>query len=227
MFFPWVGLFEQIRLANVYVHYDDVQMPQGRSFMSRVQIKTSDGVKWLTAPVKHSGRLIREVCLDDEQGWRERHLKCLHYSFAKAPHRRDMYELAKAVYESTTTSLADFNRLAIERIAGYFGITPTFVRSSDINGCGNSSEKLLDVILKLSADTYITGHGARNYLDHELFEQHGIRVEYMDYRRVPYPQLHGEFTPHVSILDLIANCGKVGREVIASGTVYWKDFLQR
>ena len=31
MFLPWVGLFEQARHADVWFHYDDVQLPQGRS----------------------------------------------------------------------------------------------------------------------------------------------------------------------------------------------------
>ena len=44
MFLPWVGLFEQVRLADVFIHYDDVQLPQGGNFMSRVQLKTASGV---------------------------------------------------------------------------------------------------------------------------------------------------------------------------------------
>ena len=42
MLFPWIGIFEQIKLSDVYVHYDDAQLPQGRSFINRVQIKTKD-----------------------------------------------------------------------------------------------------------------------------------------------------------------------------------------
>ena len=37
MFLPWIGLFEQVRLADRFIHYDDVQLPQGRSFISRVK----------------------------------------------------------------------------------------------------------------------------------------------------------------------------------------------
>ena len=41
----------------------------------------------------------------------------------------------------------------------------------------------------------------------------------------PYPQLHGEFTPFVSALDLVANCGRAGRQYIHSKTVNWKEFV--
>ena len=50
MLFPWVGLFEQIRLADVFVHYDDVAFSKG-SFFNRVQIKTLEvGSKWFNGP---------------------------------------------------------------------------------------------------------------------------------------------------------------------------------
>jgi hypothetical protein len=47
----------------------------------------------------------------------------------------------------------------------------------------------------------------------------------MKYNQTEYKQLHGAFTPFVSILDLIANEGKGGRRVIASPSVYWKEFI--
>src|SRR2546426_6682671 len=74
MFMPWVGLFEQVRLADVFIHYDDVQLPQGRSFVSRVQIKVPTGVMWLSAPLdrKRSGRAINEVLFASRADWRRK-----------------------------------------------------------------------------------------------------------------------------------------------------------
>ena len=44
MLFPWVGMFEQVALADVFVHYDDVQFSKG-SFTNRVQLKTARRVR--------------------------------------------------------------------------------------------------------------------------------------------------------------------------------------
>ena len=52
MFFPWAGLLEQLRMADIIVYYDDVQFSKG-SFTNRVQIKTPFGKKWLTVPLKN------------------------------------------------------------------------------------------------------------------------------------------------------------------------------
>lgn len=226
MFFPWVGLFEQIRLADVFVHYDDVQLPQGRSFMNRVQIKTPTGIKWLSVPIKKGARLINEAVLDDSQNWRDKHLKTLYHNYAKAPFVRDMLEIVQTVYELKTNRLSELNCFAIEMIANYFGLQPSFLRSSDYRIEGVSTERLLNLMLHLNGTVYITGHGARNYFDHNLFEQHGIHIEYMDYQKILYKQLYGSFTPYVSILDLIANQAKDGCNVIISNTVDWKDFIK-
>lgn len=47
-YLPWPGLFNQIKMADIFIHYDDAQLPQGRSFCSRVQIRTKDKIGWLS-----------------------------------------------------------------------------------------------------------------------------------------------------------------------------------
>jgi hypothetical protein len=226
MFFPWIGIFEQLQLADEYVHFDDVQFPIGRSFTSRVQIKTQTGMQWLTVPVLKKGvRLIKDVIIDDTQNWREKHLKTLKHSYGKAPYGNEMLDLVHSIYSLDTNLLAELNRHAIESIASYFNLSAKYSVSSSYDIDAKSSEKLLGILRLLNAKVYITGHGARNYLDHMMFEQSGIRVEYMDYERTPYPQLYGDFEPHVSILDLIANNGRDGVKYIHSKTKYWKDFI--
>ena len=227
MFFPWVGLFEQVRLADVFVHYDDVQLPQGRTFITRVQLKGPDGPYWLTMPVKRQSQLpdINETVTNDDQDWRRSHLKTLHHMYARATFGREMLDLVEGVYAMDAHNIATLNAAAIERIAGYFDLECEFRTSSETRVDGKSSERLLAIVVQLGGDRYITGHGARNYLNHELFEESGVRVEYMKYNRAEYKQLHGAFTPFVSILDLIANEGKDGRRVISSPSIYWKEFL--
>lgn len=226
MFLPWIGLFEQIKLADVLVHYDDVQLPKGRSFMSRVQVKGPNGMFWLTAPVdrRASGKLITETRYQDDQRWRQSHLARLRHSYQHAPHLSEMMSLAEQIYSVETHNLAEFNQSATERIARWLGIDRSIQRSSKLGIRGAGTQRLLDICEHLGATTYITGHGARNYLDHDLFDDHRIRVEYMDYQKTPYPQLHGSFVPYVTVLDAIANCGKDAAGLISSQSIYWQEF---
>lgn len=226
MFFPWVGMFEQIRLADVYVHYDDAILPLSGGLTNRVKIKTANGSVWMTVPIlRPSEQLINEIRIHSVKNWKIKHLKTLRQSYAKATYVNEMLDIVKSVYDLQTDYLMELNIFALEQISAYFGFDTKFELSSKYKVTSKSSEKVVELVKMMKSDVYITGHGAFNYLDHELFEKNGVKVQYMDYKRTPYPQLYGTFDPHVSILDLIANVGVEGRAHISSGTVYWKDFI--
>ncbi len=227
MYFPWVGLLEQIRLADVFVHYDDVQFARG--FYNRVQVKTANGCKWLTIPLskRHRGQCINEIKVDETTDWRSQHRDILRQAYLRAPYRDEMLDLVDDVFSKTADTLSDVSRESVLALARYFGLTEKtrFINSTDMQISGSGSQRLYDFCSVTNANIYITGHGALNYLDHELFERSGIKVRYMNYRKIPYSQLHDDFTPFVTSLDLIANCGRSGLDVICSDSICWKDFL--
>lgn len=227
MYFPWVGLLEQIRLADVFVHYDDVQYT--RAFYNRVQVKTSAGVQWMTVPLKeqHRGQLIDEVRVDESRDWRTEHRALLKRAYIGAPFFDDMLKVVDRAFQPSAVSLADVSRNSMLALAEYFGLDAHFMNSRELEIGGHSSQRLHDLTQRLGGSVYVTGHGAKNYLDHELFERSGIAVEYMNYQCVPYAQLHGAFTPYVSGLDLVANCGRAGAEVIVSQSTHWRGFVNQ
>lgn len=228
MLFPWVGMLEQVRLADVYVDYPDVQFSKG-GFVNRVQIKTAAGPTWCTVPLRdrHLGQRIDETLIDERRGWRTAHRRLLREAYDCAPFRDEVLALVDSVYEAAYPDIGSLSLASLRALCDYFGLTSgtRFEDSRNLGVAGTSSRRVLDIALVLGQDRYITGHGARRYLDHELFEAAGVRVEYMDYRKRPYPQLHGEFTPYVSALDLVANVGRDGSDCICSGSLYWKEFL--
>ncbi len=225
MYFPWVGMLEQMRLADVFVHLDDAQFSKG-GFFNRVQLKTTKGTPWFTVPLAENklGQLLNEMRMA-EHDWRRKQLATLRQAYAAAPHVEEMLGLVGSVFEKENESLAALSAASVEALAEFFEITPKEIQWSSAMAIeGTASARVLSICEALGAERYVTGHGAREYLDHAAFEAAGVRVEYLDYQKREYSQLHGAFTPFVSALDLAANCGRAGREVIASGTVYWKDF---
>ena len=229
MFFPWVGMFEQIKLADCYVHYPDVQFSKG-SFVNRVQIKTATGIKWLTVPLKNVslGQTIGEVEINDDRDWRASHLDMLRQAYSDAPYKVDMLDLVRGVYEEKFSTIAELSIKSLEVVNDYYELTENtiFRDSRELKIDGFSSQRVLDIVKAMDGDVYITGHGAKKYLEHGLFESSGVRVEYMEYEKKLYSQLHGDFTPYVSILDLIANVGRAGNAYINSGTTHWRDVCE-
>lgn len=228
MLFPWVGLLEQVRLADVFVHYDDVQFSKG-SFVNRVQIKTEHGIKWMTVPMvnRHLGQSIDEVECAPAETWRERHFRLLESSFAGAKYAQDAIDIVDHVYSIEYSSIGALARASFLALVKYYGLdkSKTFIDIRDCAIDGKSSERVLRIVRHLRGKNYITGLGGLKYLDHDLFQEYGIGVSYMQYQCCAYPQLHGTFTPYVSGLDLVANCGKDGLQYICSKTIDWRFIL--
>ena len=229
MLFPWVGMLEQIKLADILIHYDDVTFSKG-SFTNRVQIKTLDGLKWLTIPLSNFkiGQKINEVQIDQGNKWKKKHLSMLEQNFSKTPFKDDALDIVNDVYKKNFRYISDLSKASMMRLCEYFNIDKKLKIKDilDLRIDGSSSKRVLETVKKVGGKTYITGHGAMNYLDHSIFEKDGIKVKYMNYQKFKYPQKYGNFTPFVSGLDLVTNCGKEGFKYIASEAIDWKDFIK-
>ena len=49
-FLPWLGFFDQMRRADHFVYYDDVQFDK-HGWRNRNRIKTANGVAWVTVQI--------------------------------------------------------------------------------------------------------------------------------------------------------------------------------
>ena len=228
MYFPWVGILEQIRLSNVFVHYEDVQFSKG-SFSNRVQVKTEAGMRWLTVPLRNHmlGQNINEVEVDCRGDWQRSHRDILKQAYAMSAYKAEMFDLVDDVFSRKYDSLAELSKASMMSLVRYFGLEHgrVFIDSPDLAISGSSTQRVIDICGRLTATHYITGHGARNYLAHEAFEAEGIEVDYISYGLSPYKQLHGSFTPYVTALDLVANCGKDGAHHIVGKPIPWREFI--
>jgi len=222
MLFPWVGLFEQAQLADVFVHYVDVQFAKG--FINRVQLKTASGAVWLSIPLTRASRLSPIDGIEAaESDWRERQRCTLLHALSGTPHRADVLAVVDELFARDHRSVSAFLTDSFETIHDRLGLPPTrFASSAGLASNLSSSARLLSIVQHFGGTTYVTGHGARRYLDHAMFERAGVSVEYMRYAMTPYPQRHGTFDPFVSVLDLAANVGFAGASAyLRPQTVGW------
>jgi hypothetical protein len=97
------------------------------------------------------------------------------------------------------------------------GVRRRIERSSELDVAGSRSERLLNICRRIGASKYVSGDAARSYLDVGLFERSGVTVEWQQFAHPTYPQLHGEFISHLSMLDLILNCGEAAPLIAFGG----------
>lgn len=217
-YLPWRGYFALMKHADLFVHLDHVPLPQGRSFQTRIAIKTAKGRQWLSLPVLHeTDQRICDVRFADER-WRRKHWLTLEQTYAKSA------PIVEDLYAQSWTHLADFNIALVDRLAQRLDVVRPSRRSSQMIFEGHGTDLILNLCKQLGATRYLTGHGARNYLDHHAFETAGIEVLYLDYDLSPYPQPHGEFDPYVTVLDVLAHAEQPHRHIDAT-LVPWRQFL--
>ncbi len=82
------------------------------------------------------------------------------------------------------------------------------VLMSEIECQGEKSALVMDICSTLGATTYLSGTGSKAYLNEAEFLEKGIQIEYMESVNPKYTQVHGEFIPDLSILDMIFNVDK-------------------
>jgi hypothetical protein len=217
-FLPWRGYFDFIDDVDVFVIYDDVQYTR-HDWRNRNRVKTVHGLKWITVPVRFHRRdevLIRDVAIDYSQPWSRKHLKTVSIAYAKAEFMGRYYPKFSEILSAGHRRLADLNVALIKWIMGEFDIAVPLRYSWEFNPRGRKTDRIVDILEKLNADSYLLGPLGKNYVEEEKFANAHIALEYKAYDYAEYPQLHGPFESQVSVIDLLFNCGPDARKYLKS-----------
>lgn len=209
-YLPWLGFFEQMCKSDVFVIYDDVQYDK-EGWRNRNRIKTAHGIQWLTVPVMvtlENPPLIYEVQIDNKKNWGKKHFSSIQQNYSKAPFYRKYIDIFEEAYFKEWQYLLDIDMHFILELSKALGIDCNKItRSSTLNVSGGKIERLVNICKLFKADTFYEGAAGKDYIDENYFERHGIKVEYQNYKHPAYNQLHGDFVPYLSIIDLLFNHG--------------------
>lgn len=210
-YIPWKGYFDMIAAVDEFILFDDMQYTR-RDWRNRNQIKTPQGVQWLTVPVLVKGKYdqkIKDTEIDGAE-WALNHWKALAQNYRRATYFHEIAAWLEPLYTATSYShISQLNRGFIQAICTYLKIETTIVNSWDYKLTDGKSERLADLCIQANATHYLSGPSAKDYLENSVFADRGITVQWADYTNYPeYPQLWGSFCHGVTILDLLFNCGE-------------------
>jgi hypothetical protein len=214
-YLPWLGYFDQVRQADVFIHYDTVQYDK-HGWRNRNRIKAEDGsALWLTVPVRApQGTPINEVEIVPETGWARKHVAALRQNYRKAPYLDRYLPELQSLLGQPWSRIAELDIAVAELMSGWLGLGPRFIRASRFELAGSPSGRLVDLCLHHGATRYLSGSSAKQYLDVDLFSSRGIEVCWHDYQHPAYPQQHGRFVPYLSAIDMLMNCGEESRALL-------------
>jgi hypothetical protein len=210
-YIPWKGYFDMVAAVDEFILYDDMQFTR-RDWRNRNQIKTPQGLQWLTVPVMVKGRYhqtIRDTEIDGAD-WAEAHWKTLVQNYRRAPHFQEVATLFEPYYrQHSYTHLSVLNRALIEAVCKYLGITTKISNSWDYTLIDGKTERLAALCAQAGGTEYISGPAAKNYIEERVFSDRGMTLSWFNYTGYKeYSQLWGDFIHGVTILDLLFNCGE-------------------
>jgi len=210
-YLPWLGFFEQVLRSDIFVIYDDVQYDK-HGWRNRNRVKGPQGPVWLTVPVRTKGLgkpNINEVIIDPAQSrWAQKHCLTLQQLYGKSPFFSEYYSSLEKTLSEPWEKLVDLDLTLIRLIAGWLGLNTDFVLSSSL-GCDaeDPTQRLVEICQAVGADIFYEGSSGKNYLDLSKFAAANVQVIFQEYQCQPYPQLFGDFVSHLSVVDLLFNCG--------------------
>lgn len=215
-FFPWLGFFDKIVHADIFVVLNSVQFPKtGGTWTNRVRLMNGGQPQWTTAPIVRAYpgvRTIAEMEISTSEPWREKLLRSVQTNYGRAPHFDTVFPVLRPLIENPTNSLADYNLTAITTLTQAMEIdTAKFVLGSELKVSGQATELLVSIVQAVKGTAYLCGGGAADYQDDARFAAEGIELLYQNFRHPEYDQVGGgDFVSGLSIIDALMHCSFSG-----------------
>jgi len=204
-YLPYYGYFHKIQKSDLFVFLDNVPYTKN-SYINRNRIKTAQRWSWLTVPIESKDvlkRAIRKVKISNVTNWQKKHWKSLKYNYRKAKHFDEYKDFFKEVYGKKWVYLADLNEYLIKKVCSFLEIECNFLDASELDVSGSKTDLLINICETVGADTYLSGQGGKGYLEEEKFRLCDINLRYQEPKQPKYTQLFGDFTPYLSIVDML------------------------
>jgi hypothetical protein len=206
-FLPYIGYFQLMAAVDKFIILDDVNFIN-RGWINRNRIPINDQPHWLTVPlVKASqNRLINEIDIVIDDGWKVKMLRIVKASYATAPFAESMLSLFSRMVADAEGSLSSFLCRTFEQVTTYIGIDVCIEPTSAIypKEGRKGQQRILDICLREGATSYVNLPGGRNLYDKDMFASAGVELMFLDpnLRALPL-RYSGQEGPVFSILDLM------------------------
>ena len=210
-YLPYLGFFDKMADADIFVIYDDAQFNK-EDFQHRNRIRIYHGWKYLTVPVEKKRIPIKDIRIRNEfmiKGipWQEAHLKEISGNYKDTLYYARYVDRLDAIYTDKYNKLIDLNMNLINFLKDAFNIKTKIIFASEFGFTSRSTERLVDITEALGGDAYLSGTAGRDYLDVSLFENRGISVEFQDFIHPVYKQRYDGFISNMSAIDALFNVG--------------------
>jgi hypothetical protein len=135
-------------------------------------------------------------------------LNVLHASYSKSNFYEELHNDIEKLIMFDCQYFYEFSINIIFFFLKTLNIQKTCYRDLDFHkDFGEANDRLVNLCNEVQASTYLSGVGAKSYIDEDIFLKNKINVVYQDYAPNSYNQQSNKFIPGLSIIDVLFNCG--------------------
>lgn len=205
-FLPYIGYFQSMATVDKFVVLDDVNFIN-RGWINRNRLLLNSSAHTFTVPLRSASqnRLICEIELDDEQGWRKKFLRTIQLAYGRAPCYAQVFSLLESLINYPSIRLDEFLLNSLREVMRYLSLEVEIVSTSRIykNAHLKGQERILDICRQERANVYINPIGGVDLYDRASFSEQGLSLCFLRSRPINYSQGKEEHVPWLSILDVL------------------------
>jgi hypothetical protein len=200
--FPYIGYWQLIQAADIFVIYDDVNYIR-RGWINRNYILERGSRKLFTLETRGAGqnKLINQISVG---GNRKKLIKTLYQNYKKAPYFDSAIRIFSDLLLNDEINLAQFLYTTIQKICLYLMIDTKLIVASEVFNNANlrSADRLIDICKQLGADVYINAIGGKGLYNKDVFAEKGLHLFFIESKSIVYDQYENDpFVPNLSIID--------------------------
>jgi hypothetical protein len=223
--FPYLGYFQLIHAVDKLVLFDDVNFIN-RGWVNRNNILVNGKPYLFTIPLTKASqnKKIRDIEVSRDAKWKEKLSRKIELAYKKAPFFDETFPLFQSVMSGSYRTIADLARSGIKAVARHLEMSTPIVDTSTIyeNSSMRGQERILDICTKEGATVYINPAGGVALYQKEVFKEANIDLLFIKMGVVTYKQFQNEFSPNLSIIDVLMFNGKetVSKELLPHYTLH-------
>ena len=204
-FLPYIGYFQLIKAADVFVLYDNIKYTK-KGWINRNRMLQNGSDVMFSLPLKKDSDSLdvvqRELAADFN---RDKLLNQFRGAYQKAPYFHQTMLLIEDIIRFEDTNLFANLYNSIVQICNYLGIKTNIRISSTINidHTLQGQDKVLALCQATDAKAYLNTIGGIELYSKKIFQDKGIELKFIKSKPFEYKQFDKPFVPWLSILDVL------------------------
>ena len=207
-FFPWMGFFNKINSSDAFIFLTQSRRSKSDRYLTRSLIINNSSPGYLSIPLGPKQNKISDLLMPIDCQWRIDMLNIINASYSTC----QFYdEILVDIEKLLMFDCEYFYEFSINII--YFFIenlnihTKCFIDKNFNKDFGEANIRLVNLCMEINAEKYLSGLGAKSYINEDIFIENKIDVIYQNYNPQSYKQSSNEFISGLSIIDVLFNCG--------------------